>query len=132
MRYVVTLQLLSATKRVLQTLSTISANHNISRKCLHKLQQICGHRTTLPSSYVISDGIARVGSGPIAVGAIADVWEGTYRTKKVSISHLKIPPDNDQTLKKVRVRCRTSLSRPLRNTCVACSHSLRRLLCGNG
>ena len=132
MRYVTILRLFSAAKRALQTLSTISANHNISRKCLHKLQEICGHCAILPSSYIISDGTARVGGGPITAGAFADVWDGTYRSKKVTIKCLKIPSDGGQTLSKVCVRYRMSLSCPLRNTCVACSHSSRRPLCGNG
>ena len=130
MRYVVTLRLLSATKRALQALSVISANRDISRRCLHKLQEICSHRSTLPSSYIVSGEIARVGGGPIALGTITNVWEGTYYSKKVTIKCLKVPPDDDPTLKKVRVRCRTSLSRPLNHTCVACSHSSRRPSCG--
>ena len=67
------------------------------------LRDICGYRATLPSSCVVFDEIARVGRGPIAVGAIADVWEGTYRSKKVTIKCLKIPPNDDKTLKNVRV-----------------------------
>ena len=89
-------------KRAPQTVDAISADRDISRRCLHKLQGICGHRLTLPSSCIVSGEISRVGGGSIAVGAIADVWRGTYLTKKVSVKCLKIPPD-DQTLKKVRV-----------------------------
>ena len=116
----------------LQAIDAIPANPNISRGCLYKLQEICGHRSTLPSSYVVSDGIVRTGRGPVAVGAIADVWEGTYRRNKVSIKCFKIPPGDDQTLKKVRVRYHTSLSRPLKDTRVSCSRSSKRPLCGNG
>ena len=39
----------------------------------------------------------------IALGAIADVWEGTYRSKKVSVKCLRIHTKNYQTLKKVRI-----------------------------
>ena len=46
-----------------------------------------------------------MGGNPIAVGVISDVWEGTYRDKRVSIEHLKISLDDDQACKKVRVRC---------------------------
>ena len=107
--------LLSTTERTPQTLNAIPANRDISRKCLHKLQEICGHRSTLPSSYIVPGQIVIVGSGPIATDAIADVWEGIYLSKRVSIKCLKIPPDDGQTLKKVRVRYCTSLSCPLNN-----------------
>ena len=120
------------TNQTPQTLSVVSANHDISRRCLYKLQDICGHHEILPSSCIVSGQITRVGGSPIAVGPIADVWEGTYRTEKVSIRCLKIPPNDDQTLKKVRVRCPTSSLRPLKNTCVCCSGSSKRLPCGEG
>jgi len=120
------------TKRIVQTLGTISADDDLSRKCLHRLQAICAHHATLPSSYIISRGIARVGRGQIALGEIADVWEGTYRGKRVSIKSLKIPPSGDQTIKKVCIRYDTSLSRPLKETCGCCSHSSKRPSPGKG
>ena len=103
-------------KHTPQAVSVISAKHDISRRYLHSLQVICSHHSILPSSYFLSGEAVRVGDGPIAVGAIADVWEGTYLTKKVSVKCLKIPLGNSQT-SKVRVGYRTSLSRPLKNTC---------------
>ena len=71
-----------ATNRIPQTLSAISADDDLSRQCLHKLQAICSHRAILPSSYIVSGQLSRIGSGPIAPGAIADVWEGTYQDRK--------------------------------------------------
>ena len=64
--------------RTLQALSAISANDDLSRQCLDKLQAICSRRAILPSSYIASGQIDRVGNAPISLGAIADVWEGTY------------------------------------------------------
>ena len=55
------LAFLSTTKRIVQTLSTISADDNLSRKCLHRLQAICAHCAILPSSYIIFGRITRVG-----------------------------------------------------------------------
>ena len=89
-------------KQTPQTLSVISAKRDISRQCLHKLQEICDHRSILPSSYIVPGQVVRVGRGPIAVNATADIWEGTYRSKKVSIKCVKIPPNGDHTTKKVR------------------------------
>jgi len=120
------------TKRIVQTLSTISADDDLSRKCLHRLQAICAHRATLPPSYIISRGIARVGRGPIALGGIADVWEGTYRGKRVSIKSLKIPPTDNKTIEKVCTRRDTSLSRLLKKICGSRSHSSKRPSLGKG
>jgi len=86
-------------KRVLQGLNAVSVNDDISRHCLHKLQAICGHHVTLPSSYIISGGISRMGDDPIIPGSIVDAWEGTYRGKKVSVKCLNFLLNNNQTIK---------------------------------
>lgn len=54
---------LPVAKRALQALSTIS----ISRQCLHKPQSTCGHRATLPASYIISGEISRADDGLITL-----------------------------------------------------------------
>ena len=95
------------TKRVLQTLGNISTDDDLSRQCLHKLQAICGHRATLPSSYIISGEITRSDDHPIALCGTVGVWEGTYRGKKVSIKTLRAPLTDNETLKKVRIPCST-------------------------
>ena len=92
-----------ATIQVLQTLGVISSSDDISIPCLHKLQAICGHHATLPSSYFASSEIIRTGDSPIVVGGISDVWGGTYRNKTVYIERLKVSLSNDQARKKVRV-----------------------------
>jgi len=78
-------------RRTPQALSAVPVNDDISRKCLHRLQAICGHHAILPSSYVISDEIARVGDRPIVLGVFAEIWEGSYRGKRVSIKCLDDP-----------------------------------------
>jgi len=55
-----------------------------------------------------------VGDGPIALGAIADVWEGTCRGKKVSIRCLKIRTENKKNVNQVRGWYGTSPPRLLR------------------
>ena len=92
-----------ATKRVLQTLGDIPSDDDIYIQCLRKLQVICGHYAALPPSYFASGEIVRVGDNPAVVGGISDVWEGTYRDKRVSIEHLRVLLNDDQTRKKVRV-----------------------------
>ena len=91
------------TNQISQALSVISTTDDAARVCLRKLQSICGRHATLPSSYIISGEIARVGDSPIALGAIADVWEGTHESKKVSIKCLRVPLTDNKSLKKVRV-----------------------------
>ena len=102
------------TKQTPQALSVIPITDNVARECLNKLQTICGRHATLPSSYIVSGEIVRVGDGPIALGAIADVWEGSYRGKKVSVKSLGVAMKNYQATKKVRILCGTSLSRLLK------------------
>ena len=116
----------------LQALDDIPTTEDIGRACLRKLQAICSRHATLPSSYILSGQIARVGDGPIAFGVIADVWEGTYGNKKVTIKCLRAPLTDSKAIKKVRVLCNTSLSRLLKNTCWSRSHSSKRPLCGKG
>ena len=120
------------TKQTPQALDATHTTADITRECLNKLQAICGHHAVLPSSYITSGEIARVGDGPIALGAIADVWEGTYNSKKVSIKSLRIRTQDSQTLKKVRIRYGTPSSPILKNACGRCSHSPKRPSCGKG
>ena len=121
-----------ATKQVLQTLGDIPSNDGIHIQCLRKLQAICGHHAALPPSYFASGEIVRVGDNPAVVGGISDVWEGTYRDKRVSIEHLKVPLNDDQRRKKVRVWYRKPLVRLLKNTRKHRSRSSNRQLCGKG
>ena len=120
-------------KRVRQGLSAVSANDDISRHCLHKLQAICGHHATLPSSYIISGEISRVRDDPIIPGAVVEAWEGTYRGERVSVKCLSVPLNDDQTIKRVRSWCVTTLLHLLnKNTCMYCSHSSEVSLRGKG
>ena len=117
-------------KRIPQALSVIPTTDDVARACLRKLQAICSRHGTLPSSCIVSGKISRVGDGPIALGTVADVWEGTHRSEKVSIKCLRSPLADSKILKKVRLLCSTSLSRLLKNTCGPHSHSSKRPLCG--
>ena len=121
-----------ATKRALQTLTAIS-NDGLSQQCLHKLQAICSHHATLPSTYIVFDEIARMGDNPIALGGLADLWEGTHGSKKVSIKCLRVSTKNHRALKKVCAWYGVSSLCLLMNTCHGrCSHSSKRPLRGNG
>jgi len=59
-----------------------------------------------------------VDDDPIALGATADVWEGTYRDEKVSIKRLKIRTENYQTIRQVRSWYSEPSSCLLKNTAV--------------
>ena len=119
-------------EQALQTLNALSAHEEISRQCLHKLQTVCAYHGTLPHSYIASDNLARVGGHTIAHGGIADVWEGIYHYRRVSIKSLKVPLNGDRALQKVCIWCSTSLSHLLKNTCGPCSHSSKRPSSGKG
>ena len=113
-------------RRVLQSLSAVSVNGDISRHCLHKLQAICGHHVTLPSSYIIPSEIPRIGDDPIIPGSIVDAWEGTYHGKKVSVKCLSVLLKDDQTIKRVRSWCVASLLRLLKNIPACTAVTLQR------
>ena len=91
------------TKRNLQVLSTIPISDDLYPQCLRKLQAICGHHMTLPSSYTMSGDFSRIGDSPVASGGVADIWEGAHHGRKVCIKRLKVPLDDGRTLTKVRV-----------------------------
>ena len=58
-----------------------------------------------------------MGDGPIDCGGGADVWEGTYLGKRVSIKRLEVPLNNVQTIKEVCIRCNEPLSHLLKTAC---------------
>ena len=120
-----------AIKWIPQTLSAIPITDDVARECLNKLQAICGHHATLPSSYIVSGQITRMGDSPVKFSTIADVWAGTYHNKKVSIKCLRIHTKDHHTLK-VCIWIGTSLSRLLNSICGRCSHSSRRPPYGQG
>ena len=91
------------TNRTLQVFGVVPTTDEVSRRCLQKLQAICGHHTTLPSSYTISGLLTRVGSAPIAFGGSADLWEGTHDGGNVCVKTLRVSLNDGQTPTKVRV-----------------------------
>ena len=92
------------TKKSLQALGIIPVTEDVSRRCLHKLQAICSHSRILPSSYIISGGLVRVGDYPVASTNLSDVWQGTHGSTKVCIKHPKITIRDRQGTEKVRNR----------------------------
>ncbi|KAF9779315.1 CNH domain-containing protein [Thelephora terrestris] len=79
-----------------QALDVTPIADDVTRRCLHKLQTICGNHTTLPSSYFIPGDVSRVGVEPVASGGFADVWEGTYGGNRVCIKCLRISQQSRQ------------------------------------
>jgi len=89
-----------------EALCSIPTTDDVYRQCLRKLQAICGARTALPSSHIISGDLARVGETPVAFGGFADVWEGNHGGRKVCIKVLRISLRDTGDLRKVRIRDR--------------------------
>jgi len=93
------------TERIPQVLDAIPATDDVFRQCLHKLQTICGHHMTLPSSHNVSGDLARVGGYPISVdGGTADVWEGTHGGRKVCIKCPRVCMEDLRTVTQVRIQ----------------------------
>ena len=90
--------------RTVQVLDVIPNTDDVSRRCLHKLQDICNHHKVLPSSYIVSGDLVKAGSHPTTSGGFSNVWEGTYNHKKVCIKCVMITQQNRQAVEKVRLR----------------------------
>jgi hypothetical protein len=91
------------TTQTLQALDVIPITDDVSRRCLHKLQAICGRHKILPSSYNIFGDLTINDDDPVASGGFSDVWEGTYDGKKVCIKRLRITQQTRQVIEKVCV-----------------------------
>ena len=120
------------TKQVLQVLSVIPTADDVSRRCLRKLQVVCGDNMTLPSSYTVPGDLTRIGDQPVAFGGFADVWEGTYCGEKICVKVLRVSLNDDQALTKVRTRHRRGFFMSAEKHDRGCSRSSKRSLCGRG
>ena len=118
----------------LQVLDAIPTTDHVYRRCLHKLQAICGHHMTLPTSHNISGDLTRVGEHPISVeGGSADVWEGIHDGRKVCIKCPRVSEMDLQAITQVRVqRYQHSFSPPLKDTCEFYSRFSKKPLYGRG
>ena len=93
------------TSQTPQALDVTPITDDVSRRCLHKLQAICGHHKILPSSYNVSGDLTRVDSDPIASGGFSDVWEGIHDGKTVCIKRLRITQQTRRAAEKVCTCC---------------------------
>ena len=98
---VLPLVLSELTNRGLQALDTTPVTDDVSRRCLHKLQAICGKRRILPSSYNVSGNLSTDGDNPVASGGFSDVWQGVYDGRRVCIKRLRITQQNHRTVERV-------------------------------
>ena len=94
----------SSQKKTPQALGIIPVTEDVSRRCLHKLQAICSHSLVLPSSYIISGGLVRVGDYPVASTNLSDVWEGMHSSAKVCIKYPRITIKDRKDIEKVSSR----------------------------
>lgn len=88
-------------KQSLQSLKVIPTSDDASRRCLHKLQTICSSRKILPSSYLITSGLSKIGDLPVASGGFGDVWKGTYGSVVVAIKCPRITLTDRDHVEKV-------------------------------
>ena len=110
----------------LQALDIIPTSDVVVTECLKKLQTICTHRGTLPSSCILSGELARGGHIPVAANANCELWKGTYHDKQVCIFSYKTPLGNYCDRVKVRIRYCLSSSRLLMDILGCCRRSSRR------
>lgn len=117
--------------RTAQALDFIPNTDDVSRRCLHKLQDICNHHKVLPTSYNVSGDLVRIGSHPVTSGGFSDVWEGVYNHKRVCIKYLRITQQNRQAFEKVRLRFRHACFVFIQRRCGR-RDSARKQSCGRG
>ena len=100
-------------EQILQTLNAIPTTEDVFRQCLHKLQVICGHHMTLPSSYSISGKLTKVGDYPVSLdGGSADVWKGTHNGRSVCIKCPRVSEEDLQAVTEVRAQYQHSFFVP--------------------
>jgi hypothetical protein len=75
------------------------------RKCLRELRHICGTKTILPTSYILSSSLLNIGRHPVASGGPGDVYEGTLNGLKVCVKRIRVySRDGPKKVAKVRYR----------------------------
>lgn len=99
------------TKFTLQVLGSPLLTDDIYRRCMHKLQAICGHHSVLPSSCTLLGDLARVGDEPVASGGCSDVWQGIHNGNNVCVKSLRCCTQNRRIIEKVCVRYGSTCSR---------------------
>ncbi|KAF9785479.1 CNH domain-containing protein [Thelephora terrestris] len=92
-----------------EVLDVTPITDDVSRRCLHKLQAICGLHNILPSSHNISGEVSRVGDDPVASGGFSDVWKGIYDGRKVCIKYLRITQQTRQAIEKACILYREAV-----------------------
>jgi hypothetical protein len=104
-KYVSTCHLMHQCSDVAKTLET--SNTQILPRQRQKysavLRKLCGHAAILPTSHTLTDGLKKSGEFAKAGGGFAEVWEGTYRGRKVAIKALRTYA-TDEVLKVKKVR----------------------------
>ena len=91
------------TKFTVQILGVAQITDEILQQCLLKLRTICINHGILPSSYIITNDLARVGEDPVAFGDFSNVWEGIYNGSKVCIKCLRVSEQTRQAIEKVGI-----------------------------
>jgi serine/threonine protein kinase len=73
-----------------QAMHSTQAHPGIVEKFHRTLIKTCGQTGLLPSSYMLSEGLTKIGNLPIASGGFADVWKGLYKDHGVAIKSLRV------------------------------------------
>ena len=78
-----------------QFLSGPNNDKILRKKCLIVLRKTCGQCGILPTSCVLSEGLAKTDDHPFGRGGFADIWPGTYNDCEVAIKALRIYQTSD-------------------------------------
>lgn len=71
---------------------------------LNALGEVCSASGVLPTSVVISTGLEKIGTAPLASGGLMDVWSGVHDGEKVVIKVFRVYPGKAMNeVEKVRI-----------------------------
>lgn len=68
-------------------------------KFVTTLGNVCSETERLPTSVILSEGLEKRGSGPVASGGLTDIWLGDFRGTQVAIKAFRINPTQSSILK---------------------------------
>lgn len=86
---------------ILKALDLIPTTDELWTSCLSALRQICGDRTILPTTHVLSRGLIKRGNVSMAIGGTGSCSEAQYKRRAVRVRSLQMPPASAQVLIKV-------------------------------
>jgi len=85
-----------------KALNLIPTTEKLWTSCLSALRQICGDRTILPTTHVLSKGLIKRRKAFMNIHDIDTCWEAQYKRTAVRVRSIQMSPASERALLKVR------------------------------